>query len=155
MKNTKTGQRRPEPPGIGYKVRLLSQLISRRVQADLIPHGLTPFHWFVLRCLWAEDGLPVSTIGERLQEVGGTMTGVLDRMEERGLIKRVRDEEDRRVWRIFLTDKGVELEETLPPLIVKVRKRLVKGVSASDLQTFNEVLDHLIDNAHDLVAEIT
>lgn len=97
--------------------------------------------------------MPVSTIAERLQEVGGTMTGVLDRMEERDLIKRVRDKNDRRVWRVCLTDKGMELEETLPPLIARIRKKLIKGVPQAELDVFNKVLDQLIENATTLVAE--
>src|SRR5262249_50372911 len=141
---------RREKEAIGYRVRLLSQLLSRKLQFDLLPYGLTPFHWFVLRCLHAEDGLPVSAIAEELQEVGGTMTGVLDRMEERSLIKRVRDKNDRRVWRVYLTDKGQEMQEALPPVIAKIRKRLTKGVPARDLEIFNAVLDTLIDNANEM-----
>jgi MarR family transcriptional regulator, organic hydroperoxide resistance regulator len=138
---------------IGYRIRQLSQLIARRFQADLAPHGLTPFHWFVLRCLWDEDGLPVSSLAEQLKEVGGTMTGVLDRMEERDLINRVRDKTDRRVWRVYLTDKVHELEKVLPPLITRLRKRLIKGVPQEQLDVFDKVLDNLIDNATEMVAE--
>jgi DNA-binding MarR family transcriptional regulator len=69
---------------------------------------MTAFHWLVLCCLWQEDGLPTSSIGDKLQQVGGTLTGVLDRMEERGLVRRERDTRDRRIWRIWLTDSGRE-----------------------------------------------
>jgi len=69
------------PHGMGYRIKLLSQLLSRKFQERLEPYGLTPFHWVVLCCLWEEDGLATSSIGEKLQQVGGTLTGVLDRME--------------------------------------------------------------------------
>jgi MarR family transcriptional regulator, organic hydroperoxide resistance regulator len=139
--------------GIGYKVRLLSQLLSRRVQADLVPYGLTPFHYFVLRCLWEEDGLPVSSIGSRMQELGGTMTGVIDRMEERGLLNRKRDRADRRIWRVYLTEKGRQLEDEIPPIVVKVRKLLAKGVDKNDYEIFEGVLDELLINAAKMVAD--
>src|SRR5258708_640032 len=113
---------------VGYKVRLLSQLLSRRVQTELMPFRLTPFHYFVLRCPGKEDGQPVSSIAGRMQERGGTMTGVIDRMEERGLLSRKRDKADRRIWRVHLTEKGKRLEEELPPVVAKVRKLLIKGV---------------------------
>ena len=134
-------------PGIGYKVRLLSQLMSRRFQTELLPYGLTPFHFFVLRCLWEQDGLSVSSIGEKLMELGGTMTGVIDRMEERELLVRKRDRADRRVWRVYLTDKGRALEDELPELVLKVRKELIRGVDKKEYETFNRVLDQLIANA--------
>lgn len=152
MKNAKTNQRL-DTQSIGYRVRQLSQLIARRFQADLVPYGLTPFHWFVLRCLWTENGLAVSSIAAQLQEVGGTMTGVLDRMEERDLITRVRDTSDRRVWRVVLTEKGAQLEKTLPPVVNKIRKRLAKGVPQQELDVFNKVLDDLIVNAAEMAAE--
>jgi DNA-binding MarR family transcriptional regulator len=134
-------------PGVGYKVRLLSQLLSRRFQAELVPYGLTPFHYFVLRCLWEEDGLSVSSIGERLQELGGTMTGVIDRMEERELLTRKRDRADRRVWRVYLTDKGRALEDELPAIVQTVRKELVRGVDKKDYEIFDRVLEKMLANA--------
>lgn len=77
------------PYNLGYRIKLLSQLLSRQFQERLEPYGLTPFYWVVLCCQWQEDGLATSTIGETLQQVGGTLTGVLDRREERGLVRRV------------------------------------------------------------------
>ncbi|WP_333210587.1 MarR family transcriptional regulator [Microcoleus sp. S36b_A4] len=52
--------------------------------------------------------MPTSSIGDKLQEVGGTLTGAIDRMEERGLFRRKRDTRDRRIWRIWLTDSGIQ-----------------------------------------------
>jgi DNA-binding MarR family transcriptional regulator len=137
--------------GIGYKVRLLSQLLSRRIQTELVPFGLTPYHYFVLRCLWEEDGLPVSAIANRMQELGGTMTGVIDRMEERGLLARKRDKLDRRIWRVFLTEKGRHLEDELPSVLAKVRRQLLKGIDKGQYDVFDKVLDQLLDNAAQLV----
>jgi DNA-binding MarR family transcriptional regulator len=94
------------PYSVDYQIKLLSQLLSRRFSEYLEPWKLTPFHWIVLCCLWEEDGLPTSSIGEKLKQVGGTLTGVIDRMEERGLVRRERNMRDRRVWRIWLTDAG-------------------------------------------------
>src|SRR6476469_8986096 len=110
------------PHCLGYRIKLLSQLLSRKFQERLEPLGLTPFHWVVLCCLWQEDGLATSSIGDKLQQVGGTLTGVLDRMAERNLIRRERDAQDRRIWRIWLTDAGRRLEDILPPLGVELRE---------------------------------
>jgi DNA-binding MarR family transcriptional regulator len=135
------------PRGVGYRVKVLSLLLGRILQSSLEPYDLTPFHWLVLNTLWREDGLAVSAIGEKLQQVGGTMTGVLDRMEERGLIFRERDQEDRRIWRTWLTQKGKDMGKTLPPIVSQNREKLFSGVAAADLECFNNVLEKLIDNA--------
>ena len=134
------------PYGVGYKIKLLSQLLARKFTERLEPLGLTPFHWVVLCCLWEEDGLPTSSIGEKLQQVGGTLTGVLDRMEERCLIRRERDARDRRIWRIWLTDAGKELEATLPPIALELREEAMQGISYAEREHFCQILNRAIAN---------
>jgi len=134
------------PYSLGYKIKLLSQLLTRKFTEKLEPFGLTPFHWLVLCCLWQEDGLPTSSIGDKLQQVGGTLTGVLDRMEERGLVRRERDGHDRRIWRIWLTDAGKELEKVLPPLAAELRDETMRGISATDQEFFSQLLNTAISN---------
>lgn len=134
------------PYNVNYRIKLLSQLLTRRFTEKLEPFGLTPFHWLVLCCLWQEDGLPTSSISEKLQQVGGTLTGVLDRMEERNLIRRERDAQDRRIWRIWLTDAGKELENMLPPLAVELREEILRGLSVSERECFSQLLNKAIAN---------
>jgi MarR family transcriptional regulator, organic hydroperoxide resistance regulator len=134
------------PHSTGYRIKLLSQLLYRQFSDRLEPFGLTPFHWLVLCCLWQEDGLPTSAIGEKLQQVGGTLTGVLDRMEERGLVRRARDPIDRRICRIWLTDAGMELEQVLPQVTAELHARTWEGVSQPDREQFSRSLDRAIAN---------
>jgi DNA-binding MarR family transcriptional regulator len=134
------------PHSVGYKIKLLGQLLSRKFQERLEPFGLTPFHWVVLCCLWEEDGLATCSIGEKLQQVGGTLTGVLDRMEERKLIYRERDVRDRRIWRIWLTDAGKQLQTVLPPIAMEIREQAMQGFSPEDRQLFSQLLDQAVTN---------
>ncbi|MBC1236948.1 MarR family winged helix-turn-helix transcriptional regulator [Nostoc sp. 2RC] len=134
------------PYNLGYRIKLLSQLLSRRFTDRLEPFGLTPFHWLVLCCLWQEDGLPTSSIGDKLKQVGGTLTGVLDRMEERGLVRRERDTQDRRIWRIWLTDAGRELQTILPPIAAQVCDEAMEGISLADREFFSQILNKGIAN---------
>lgn len=134
------------PQSLGYRIKLLSMLLSRTFQERLDPYGLTPFHWVVLCCLWQEDGLATSSIGERLQQVGGTLTGVLDRMEERGLVRRERDTRDRRIWRIWLTEAGKDLEQVLPPIAREIREQAMAGMSESERELFSRLIDQAIAN---------
>ncbi|HEY9675438.1 MAG TPA: MarR family transcriptional regulator [Waterburya sp.] len=134
------------PQSLGYRIKLLSMLLSRMFQERLEPFGLTPFHWVVLCCLWQEDGLATSSLGERLQQVGGTLTGVLDRMEERGLVRRERDCRDRRIWRIWLTQAGKELEEVLPPIALEIREQAMAGIPEADRELLSRLIDRAIAN---------
>lgn len=134
------------PHSTGYKIKLLSQLLYRKFSDRLEPFGLTPFHWLVLCCLWQEDGLPTSCIGEKLQQVGGTLTGVLNRMEERGFVRRERDRHDRRIYRIWLTDSGRELENILPNIVADLHEETWNGVSTSERDRFSQLLNQAISN---------
>ena len=134
------------PYSLGYRIKLLSQVMGRKFQERLEPFGLTTFHWVVLCCLWEDDGLATSSIGERLQQVGGTLTGVLDRMEERGLVRRERDTRDRRIWRIWLTDAGKQLEEVLPPIAVEIREEAMAGMAVPDRELFSRLINQAIAN---------
>jgi MarR family transcriptional regulator, organic hydroperoxide resistance regulator len=134
------------PHSLGYRLKLLGQLVTRRLQEVLEPFGLTPFHWLVLCCLWQEDGLATSSIGDKLQQVGGTLTGVIDRMEERDLVRRERDTRDRRIWRIWLTDSGRGLQDLLPPLVDQIREKSMTGIALADQERFSELIDLAIVN---------
>jgi MarR family transcriptional regulator, organic hydroperoxide resistance regulator len=134
------------PHSTGYRIKLLSQLLYRKFSDRLEPFGLTPFHWLVLCCLWQEDGIPTSYISEKLQQVGGTLTGVLDRMEERGFVRRERDRQDRRICRIWLTEAGRELEQVLPQLVADMHEETWRDVSAQERAQFSHILDRAIAN---------
>jgi MarR family transcriptional regulator, organic hydroperoxide resistance regulator len=134
------------PHGIGYRIKILSQLMAREFQEKLEPYGLTPFHWVVLCCLWEQDGLATSAIGDRLRQVGGTLTGVLDRMEERGLVRRERDQCDRRIWRIWLTEAGKQLEQVLPTQAAAIYEKALQGRSEAERRLFSEWIDQMIAN---------
>ena len=137
------------PHSLGYRVRLLSLLIGRSLQQKLDPYGLTPFHWVVLCCLWKQDGLATSEIVTQLKQVGGTMTGVLSRMEDRGLVYREQDERDRRIWRVWLTEAGRQLESELPPLAEETREQTLSGFSKSEREQFSSLIDRAISNFSD------
>jgi MarR family transcriptional regulator, organic hydroperoxide resistance regulator len=134
------------PHSFGYRVKLLSQLQTRKFQEQLDPFGLTPFHWVILCCLWQENGLAISSLSEQLQQVGGTLTGVLNRMEDRDLVVRQQDDQDRRICRIWLTDAGRSLQKTLPPIVLALREQTLQGLSESECQLLSTLIDRAIQN---------
>ncbi len=67
-------------------------------------------------------------------------------MEERSLVRRERDPHDRRIWRIWLTDAGKELESVLPPIAAEVRDEAMQGISFADRELFSQFLNQAIAN---------
>jgi len=70
---------------------------------------LTYPQYLVMLALWREDGLTVRALGERLHLNSGTLTPMLKRMEQAGLVRRTRDKQDERLVRTGLTQAGRDL----------------------------------------------
>lgn len=75
----------------------------------LEPLGLTYPQYLIMLILWEKDGRPLKEVGAQLGQKSGALTPVLKRMEQDGLLKRVRDEKDERALSIQLTEHGDEL----------------------------------------------
>ncbi len=111
--------------------RLLTELLdelSSHTPADVIrymrrwPSGpLSLVHLHVLTVLQADGSVPMRALAESLDVSQASATGIVDRMEQRGLVVRQRDEDDRRVIRVVLTVDGREL---LAGIAAQRRERL-------------------------------
>lgn len=93
--------------------------IRRRIAAMLEPFGVTLQQYNVLRILRGAgpQGLPTLSIGQRLIEETPGITRLLDRMEFRGWVSRVRCERDRRVVYATITESGLEVLTEIDPLL--------------------------------------
>lgn len=98
-----------------------TSLAMTRVYRPLLqPLGLTYPQYIVLMSLWAEDGLSVSTLGERVALDSGTLTPLLKRMEQAGWIHRRRGEDDERRVFIHLSAEGRALKRRAPRILEQV-----------------------------------
>jgi DNA-binding MarR family transcriptional regulator len=79
----------------------------------LHPYGLTPIQNLILEALREEDGLSAGDIGKRLVLDNATLSGVLERLAERGWIEKQTDPNDKRLLRIYLTNKAKALQSEL------------------------------------------
>lgn len=98
--------------------------------------------YLVLLVLWEEDFLPVSAIGKRLFLDSGTLTPLLKRMENKGLITRRRCKHDERVVRIDLTEKGRNLEEKAKEIPTLMAKELT--LTIEEVETLKRLIYKLI-----------
>lgn len=83
-----------------------SRALTRAYGPLLEPLGLTYPQYLVLLVLWERDGLPVKEVGERLALDSGTLTPLLKRLDQQGLVERRRGADDERLVRIHLTAAG-------------------------------------------------
>lgn len=88
-----------------------ADVVRRRITAALEPHGITMQQFNVLRILRGARGKPMPTldIGERLIEQTPGITRLLDRLEEKELVRRERCTADRRQVHCFITQPGLDV----------------------------------------------
>lgn len=86
-----------------------SRAVIRAYGPLLEPLGLTYPQYLVMLVLWQEKTLSVKELGQRLALDSGTLTPLLKRLEQAGLVSRRRDTDDERVVRIELTPEGQKL----------------------------------------------
>ena len=111
---------------LGFLISDVSRLMRRRFDERAREVGATRAQWRTLTTLSRNEGLNQGALADLLEVEPITLCRMIDRLEEAGHVERRRDPNDRRAWRIFLT-------ESSRPLIAKLR------VIADDL--FAQTLD--------------
>jgi DNA-binding MarR family transcriptional regulator len=105
-----------------------SNLLGRLYRPILSELGLTYPQYLVMLVLWKETPQTVGSLGHKLYLDSGTLTPLLKRMEQAGLISRVRDTGDERRVLIELTTAGRELREAAE----KVPETLAEGLAIDE-----------------------
>lgn len=136
----------PFEGSVGYQVRMTHRALQRYLQTKIEPHGVTLGMWYFLRALWAEDGLTQRELSRRIGLMEPTTLGAILGMEKIGLVKRVRNHDDRRKINIFLTKKGRALKGELLPLAKQVVSDAVSGFSAREVQLLLDLLKSIQRN---------
>lgn len=89
--------------------------VEEEVRKDIQSHGLTPTEFGVLELLYHKGKQPIQHIGKRILLTSGSMTYVIDKLEKKELLQRVRCPKDRRIVYAEITDKGYQQIEQIFP----------------------------------------
>ena len=109
-------------------------------------HGVHEGQQYVLRCLWEEDGLTPGEVATRLGLATPTVTRTTARMETAGLVRREPHERDGRLVRLFLTDRGRELEAAIGCETDALTERALASLDQSDRAALVRALDSVRRN---------
>jgi len=131
---------------IGPMMGKIHRAIRKELDNKFKEFSITPPQFEVLLLLWAEDGLLLSELGRKLSRDGPTITGVVDRMEKKQLVKRTRDERDRRAIKIVLTLKGVRLKGKLTTLRNEIIDKTIGNFARNELEQLEYLLTKIWGN---------
>jgi len=130
----------------GFLVRDSHLQFARALRARLKPHKVTPGQWFFLRALWEEEGLSQRELSRRVGTTEPTTVSALRLLERNGLIRRRRNDNDRRTINVFLTENGSELKQELLPYALEVNSVATAGLSPAEMAQLRAILTKIRDN---------
>lgn len=135
----------PAPPEERLFLALLKAADALGQQAEQLikSSGLTGTQYNVLRILRGAQpaGLACRAIGDRMISHDPDMTRLLDRMEKRGLIRRERQKDDRRVVKTHITSAGLELLKPLDHPMRELHKQQFRHMPAKSVKNLVEQLE--------------
>lgn len=116
---------------------------TRRLDEAMKPADISPTQYNALRILQGagKEGRSCSEIGDRMVTRDPDITRLIDRLERRGLVKRARSEEDRRVVRVFITPAGTKVLAELAPVLAKLEKKILGHLGSDRLGSLIELLE--------------
>ncbi|NIK74754.1 DNA-binding MarR family transcriptional regulator [Thermonema lapsum] len=125
-----------------------STAIGRRLLRNFRAHGLdiSQEQWAVLVELWREDGQIQQELAVKTYKDKPSITRLIDKLEAQGLVERRADETDRRIKRIFLTEKGKALEKDAMDMAQKTLNEAISGIEAEKILICREVLYRVYKN---------
>lgn len=134
----------------GYLMRQIINSVSAEVSRQLEPKGLTNAQWMPMFKLYLGHVSTVAELARVCQLDAGSMTRMLDRLEAKGFLRRVRSSDDRRVVNLELTDSGREAAREIPAVLSRVQNAHLSGFSFEEWQTLKGLLRRVLDNAQNL-----
>lgn len=137
----------PIGESIGYLLRQLRIQLERNVDAEMADLDLTDAQWGPLLMLSMGKGGTAAELARFGCVDTGAMTRMLDRLEAKGLVRRARCPNDRRVVRLELTDEGQRLCRAVPYGLSRVLNSMLRGFTAAEVETFRKLSKRMLANA--------
>ena len=133
----------------GFLISQIKNLTSRLLDETLEQHGMNAFSGAqgrILDILWQQDQIPIREISRQTSLTMPTLTGMLDRMENAGLIRRVPDPADRRKINIRLTEEARSMEAGYRRVSDDMNAVFFKGFSEEEEAALQGYLERILDN---------
>ena len=131
---------------VGYLMRLVINSMKAQIDQAMEPYDLTAMQWQPLYII--ANGLATTSadLARRMQVDTGAVTRMVDRMEQKGLVERVRCQDDRRVVNLQVTDSGRKSAAVVPKAMCKVLNDHLHGFTADEAEALKGFLQRMLEN---------
>ena len=128
---------------VDYNIKTAWHAINRMYNQEAIKNDITTSIGFVLLNINSKEGTPATKIAPLIGLESRSLVRMLKSMEEKGLICRKPDPSDKRLVRIFLTEKGLAKKEVSRKTVMAFNHKVRAVISESDLAVFFEVIQRI------------
>lgn len=122
------------------------RLLRRAIDAMLLEHNLGRTQWRLLAHTLRDEGQTQSALAAKLELERAPVGQAIDKLEQRGFVKRLRVEGDRRAWRIVPTKHAKQLLPDLRERVDSVYARMFEGFSANEISDLGSKLSRISQN---------
>ena len=142
LANSWKGLRMPVEDRLIFLISKVFQKLIINLQKAFSESGIevTPIQVMLLFFLQKNDGSSLTQISQGLMLENPTVTGLVDRLEKSGYVKRSDHPEDRRVYLVNLTEKGNRVASKALPIVKRLNEEIKKGYSKEEIEGFKKVL---------------
>lgn len=130
---------------VGYLLARARSKLAKAVDCQLATHDITHAQGGIMVMLASGKYVTAAELARELYVDSASMTRMVDRLQKRGLIERVRCGEDRRVSNLHLTKDGQALADQLPAVYTSVLNRNFVNFSADEVVTLKTLLRKILD----------
>jgi len=125
-----------------FLISKVYQKLINSLQKAFSENGLevTPVQVGLLFFLQKNNGSSLTQISQGLMLENPTVTGLIDRLENLGYVKRADHPNDRRVYLIYLTEKGKKVANKALPIVKKLNEQIKEGHSKEEIENFKKIL---------------
>jgi DNA-binding MarR family transcriptional regulator len=132
---------------IGALIGRTRKTMIQKIDAELEPLDVSAAQWIVVLLVGEKAASSATGLCELLTYDPGAMTRLIDRLESKGILQRVRVPDDRRTIQLELTDSGKALYPKILSAMVDVSNRLLRGFSRSEVTDLEGYLRRMLANA--------
>jgi len=142
----------------GTLISQIHQVCQRVWYAVLSRNGLEDLagaRGRVIFALWNEDNIPIKKLVEKTSLDKATLTGIIDRLERDGFVKRIPSQKDKRITLISRTGKDEIFKEKVPQVSDQQNELFYKGFSTREIEDFENYLKRILENCKEAETEST
>ncbi|MCX5829384.1 MAG: MarR family transcriptional regulator [Deltaproteobacteria bacterium] len=118
------------------------------LRRDFLAAGfdLTPEQWGIMTRIRDNEGISQSQLCEKTFKDRHNINRIINILEKRGYTERRPDEDDKRAYRLFLTESGMDALKKSTPIVLKHFRKRFSGISDGDLAALHRILVHIVNN---------